>query len=140
MNILTKLRRKPRYFQAVTGLTPAQFDTPLAEFTPVYETAMSNKRQKPGRLRQPGAGRPFALAVQDRLLMGLMYLHLYVSQSLLSYLFDLDESNVTSELRVRLLPILQDVLPPAAYGRSATRSCPRTKRYWFCVRRCAACA
>jgi len=111
MNVLKKLRRKPRHFQAFTGLTPAQFDTLLAEFAPVYEAAMHQKYQKPGRLRQPGAGHPFTLAVPDRLLMGLMYLRLYVSQSLLSYLFDLDESNVSRELRVRLLPILHDVLP-----------------------------
>ena len=111
MNTLNKLRRKPRHFQAFTGLTPAQFEALAEELTPVYEAAMNSKRQKPGRLRQPGAGHPFALAVSDRLLMGLMYLRLYVSQSLLSYLFDLDESNVSRELRVRLLPILQDVLP-----------------------------
>ena len=111
MNTLNKLRRKPRHFQAFTGLTPAEFDTLVEELTPVYETAMNSKRQKPGRLRQPGAGHPFALEVPARLLMGLMYLRLYVSQSLLSYLFDLDESNVSRELRVRLLPILQDVLP-----------------------------
>ena len=111
MNVLKKLRRKPRHFQAFNGLTPAQFDALVEELTPVYEAAMNNKRQKPGRLRQPGAGHPFTLAVPDRLLMGLMYLRLYVSQSLLSYLFDLDESNVSRELRVRLLPILQDVLP-----------------------------
>ena len=43
--------------------------------------------------------------------MGLMYLRLYVSQGLLSYRFALDESNVSRELRVRLLPILHDVLP-----------------------------
>jgi len=111
MTILKKLQRKPRHFQAFTGLTPAEFYTLLAEFTPVYTKAMNQKYQKPGRLRQPGAGHPFALAVPDRLLMGLMYLRLYVSQSLLSYLFDLDESNVSRELRVRLLPILRHVLP-----------------------------
>ena len=58
MNILNKLRRKPRHFQAFTGLTPTKFDTLLAEFTPVYEAAMNQKYQKPGRLRQPGAGHP----------------------------------------------------------------------------------
>ena len=111
MRILNKLRRKPRHFQAFTGLTPAEFDTLLAKFTPVYEAAMNQKYQKPGRLRQPGAAHPFALTVPDRLLMGLRSLRLYVSQSLRSYLFDLDESNVRRELRVRLLPILQDALP-----------------------------
>ena len=43
--------------------------------------------------------------------MGLMYLRLYVGQSLLGYLFDLDESNVSRELHARLLPILLEVLP-----------------------------
>jgi hypothetical protein len=111
MLTLTKLRRKPHHFRAFTGLTVAQFEALLAELTPVYEAALTNRRQKPGRQREPGAGHPFAMALPDRLLMGLIYLRLYVSQTLLSYLFDLDESNISRELRVRLLPILQDVLP-----------------------------
>ena len=98
MNILNKLQRKPRHFQAFTGLTPTQLDTLLAEFTPVYETAMNQKYQKPGRLPQPGAGRPFALETPDRLRMGLMSPRLYVSQSLLSYLFACAQSNARREL------------------------------------------
>ena len=111
MITLTKLRRKPRHFQAFTGLSPARFDALLAELTPVYQAALTNGRQTPGRQRELGAGHPFALSLPDRLLMGLIYLRLYVSQTLLSYLFDLDESNISRELRVRLLPVLQDVLP-----------------------------
>ena len=111
MKLLDKLRRKPRHFQAFTGLTPTQFETILAEFLPVYQAAYHNKRDKPGRQRQPGAGHPFTLAVPERLLMGLMYLRLYASQSLLSYLFDLDASNVSREIRLRLVPILTDILP-----------------------------
>jgi len=43
--------------------------------------------------------------------MGLIYLRLYVSQSLLAYLFELDQSNISRELNARLLPILLAVLP-----------------------------
>lgn len=56
-------------------------------------------------------GDPFLLALPERLLMGLMYLRLYVGQNLLSYLFDLDQSNVSRELNTRLLPLLLQVLP-----------------------------
>ena len=107
----TKLRRKPRHFQAFTGLSVSEFDQLLAEVTPAYEAAIDKQRQRSERKRQPGAGRPFALALPQRLLMGLIYLRLYVSQSLLSYLFDLDQSNISRELNARLLPLLLEVLP-----------------------------
>lgn len=43
--------------------------------------------------------------------MGLLYLRLYVGQNLLSYLFDIDQSNVSRELSSRLLPVLLEALP-----------------------------
>jgi hypothetical protein len=106
-----KLRRKPRHFQAFTGVTVAEFDQLLAQVAPPYEAAFEKQRHRPERQRQPGAGRRFALALPERLLMGLMYLRLYVGQNLLSYLFDLDQSNISRELRARLLPVLLEVLP-----------------------------
>jgi len=111
MITLSKLRRKPRHFRAFTGLTPFEFDALLVELTPVYEAALTQRSRTPDRLRDAGAGHPFALALPDRLLMGLIYLRLYMSQTLLSYLFDLNESNISRELRLRLLPVLQEVLP-----------------------------
>ena len=108
---VAKLRRKPRHFQAFTGLTVAQFDQLLAEVVWAYEAAVQQRRCRLDRHRQPGAGRPFALTLPDRLLMGLLYLRLYVGQNLLSYLFDLDQSNVSRELSARLLPVLLTVLP-----------------------------
>ncbi len=111
MITVAKLRRKPRHFQALTGLSVAEFDTLLSHVTPVYEAAESSRRTRASRVRQAGAGRKFRLALPERLLLGLMYLRLYVRQSLLGYLFDLDESNISRELHERLLPILLDVLP-----------------------------
>jgi hypothetical protein len=108
---LTKLRQKPRHFHAFTGVSIAEFDQLLAEVTPAYEAATTALQQRPDRIRQPGGGRRGALDLPHRLLMGLIYLRLYVSQSLLAYLFELDQSNISRELTARLLPLLLDVLP-----------------------------
>jgi hypothetical protein len=111
MITVAKLRRKPRHFQTFTGLSVAQFDLLLTQVTVTYEQATQDKRQRPDRQRQAGAGHPFRLDLPERLLMGLIYLRLYVRQSLLGYLFNLDESNISRELHARLLPTLLSVLP-----------------------------
>lgn len=112
MMTVARLRRKPRHFQAFTGLSVAEFDRLLAEVAPAYEAALQQRRQQqPGRQREAGAGHPFALALPERLLLGLVHLRLYVTHSLLAYLFGLDESNVSRELNQRLLPCLLAVLP-----------------------------
>jgi hypothetical protein len=108
---VTKLRRKPPHFQSFTGVSVSEFDQLLAQVAPAYEVADQQRRNRPERQRKPGAGRPASLALPERLLMGLMYLRLYVSQNLLAYLFDLDQSNISRELNDRLLPILLEVLP-----------------------------
>lgn len=108
---VTKLQRKPRHFQAFTGLSVFEFDQLLVQMAPAYQAALHQQRQRPDRQRLPGAGHRFALDLPERLLMGLMYLRLYVGQNLLGYLFDLDQSNVSREINRRLLPVLQVVLP-----------------------------
>ena len=111
MITVAKLRRKPPQFRAFTGLTVQEFDQLLREVQTAYQASLQKQQQHPDRQRKPGAGRPFALDLPERLLMGLIYLRLYVSQSLLSFLFDLDQSNISRELNDRLLPILLTVLP-----------------------------
>ncbi len=49
--------------------------------------------------------------MSERLLATLLYYRLYVTGTLLSYLFDLDESNLCRERNHRMLPALQEVLP-----------------------------
>ncbi len=111
MITLNKLRRKPRHFQKFTGLTLAEFEQVLLELTTSYELAERQRRNQGERTRKAGAGRPHSLTLPERLLMGLVYLRLYCSQSLLSYLFDLDESNISREFKERLMPILLEILP-----------------------------
>src|SRR5579862_3499014 len=111
MITVAKLRRKPRHFQAFTGVSVAEFDQLLAQVVSAYEANQRRRRNRDGQQRPLDVGHPFTLGMPERLLMGLMYLRLYIGQNLLSYLFDLDQSNVSRELNDRLLPILLEVLP-----------------------------
>jgi hypothetical protein len=111
MMTVARLRRKPRHFHSFTGLTVPEFDRLLLEVGPAYAARLGEQRERPGRQRAVGGGHGFSLPVAERLLLGLISLRLYVSQSLLSYLFGLDESNVSRELNRRLFPVLLGVLP-----------------------------
>lgn len=111
MLTVKKLRRKPKHFRNFTGLTVQQFDRLLAALEPLYEQAHARRLSNPNRLRARGAGRKFELELPERLLMSLMYLRLYLTQTLLGYLFGLDTSNVNREIQGRMLGVLWEVLP-----------------------------
>src|SRR5215210_7418769 len=114
MLTVKKLRRKPKHFHNFTGLTPQQFDELLLALQPLYEQAEEERLENPNRLRARGAGRNFNLELPERLLMSLMYFRLYVTQTLLGYLFDLDSSNVNREINGRMVAVLSEVLPVPA--------------------------
>jgi len=114
MLTVKKLRRKPKHFHNFTGLTPQQFDELLLAVEPLYEQAEEERLFNPNRLRARGAGRNFDLELPERLLMSLMYFRLYITQTLLGYLFDLDSSNVNREINGRILAVLSEVLPVPA--------------------------
>lgn len=111
MLTVARLRRKPKHFRSFTGLRIEEFDTLLKALEPVYSAVDRARKSRPNRQRAIGAGRRFELALADRLLMTLMYMRLYTSESLLSYLFDLDRSSVNRERNLRMLPALSEVLP-----------------------------
>ena len=114
MLTVKKLRRKPKHFHSFTGLTPQQFDQLLLALKPLYEEAEEERLSNPNRLRARGAGHKFNLKLPERLLMSLMYFRLYITQTLLAYLFDLDTSNVSREINGRMVAVLPEVLPVPA--------------------------
>src|SRR5215210_1416748 len=114
MLTVKKLRRKPKHLHNFTGLTPQQFDQLLLALEPLYEQAQEERLENPNRLRSRGAGRKFELELPERLLMSLMYFRLYVTQTLLGYLFGLDTSNVSREVNGRMLAVLPEALPVPA--------------------------
>lgn len=83
----------------------------VRELSPVYAKLQRERLKKPRRQRKAGGGRKFELGLEERLLLTLMYLRLYVSQTLLGYMFDLDDSNISREINERMMPSLKEVLP-----------------------------
>jgi hypothetical protein len=114
MLTVKKLRRKPKHFHNFTGLTPEHFDELLQAVQPLYQQAEEQRLFNADRQRARGAGRKFKLELPERLLMSLMYLRLYLTQTLLGYLFDLDTANVSREIQGRMLGVLSQVLPVPA--------------------------
>ena len=62
------------------------------------------------RKHEIGAGHPFKLALEDRLLMLLMYYRTYVTSIFLGFVFDLDQSNVLKDIRM-LEPLVKECIP-----------------------------
>jgi hypothetical protein len=103
-----RLRRSPKAFRQLTGITPVAFDRLLADLTPRYEQAEVRRKDRPGRKRQPGAGRKHALPLADRLLMLLMYYRTYATHALLGFLFGVDDSAVGRNINP-LQPLLAGI-------------------------------
>jgi len=94
MSHTDRLRRCRTAFRRLTGITPAAFDSLLAQLTPRYQQADDRRKDRPGRQRRPGAGRKFTLSLADRLLMLLVYDRTYVPHAFLGFLFGIDDSAV----------------------------------------------
>src|SRR3954452_13369717 len=90
MSHTERLRRSPKAFRQLTGITPDAFDRLLADLTPRYEQADARRKDRPGRRRRPGAGRKHALDLADRLLMLLIYYRNYATHALLGFLLGVD--------------------------------------------------
>lgn len=105
-----KLSRKPTHFHRYTGLTINQFTTLASQLAPLVAEARRERLSRPDRKRVLGAGGQYSLSLEDRLLMSRCYHRLYRTQSLLGFLFNLDESNVCRNLQ-ELNPSLLSALP-----------------------------
>ena len=105
-----RLKKKPRHFHNFTGLTPEQFDELYARVEKAFGLLERERLGRKERRRNIGGGRKYQLALKERLLVTLMYYRLYTTQVLLSYLFNLDVSNLSRAIN-RLREVLLEVLP-----------------------------
>jgi DDE superfamily endonuclease/Helix-turn-helix of DDE superfamily endonuclease len=108
MSHTERLRRSPKAFRQLTGITPVVFDHLLADLMPRYERADAKRKDRPDRLRRPGAGRKHALDLADRLLMLLIYYRTYVTHAFLGFLFAMDDSAVGRNINP-LQPLLAGI-------------------------------
>jgi len=106
-----RLSRKPRLFQLFTGLSVKQFDNIFKEIEskyPKYEIERLSFSRN--RERDIGAGRHFKLVVKDRVIMVLVYYRLYITYTLMEFLFGLDQSNVCRDIQ-KIERLIRSCLP-----------------------------
>lgn len=97
MNI-TKLKQSPKVFSRIFGIDPEKFDQLVAQIEPLWQKAeakrLSNLHRTHRRKIKKGSGRPYALNLEERVAMLLLYTRSYVTHIFLSALFDIHESAV----------------------------------------------
>jgi hypothetical protein len=108
MSHTDRLRRSPKNFRQLTGITPAAFDRLLAQLAPRHEAADLRRKARPDRLRKPGAGPKHKLSLSDRLLMLLIDYRTYTTHAFLGFLFGVDDSAVGRNINP-LQPLLAGI-------------------------------
>ena len=109
------LQLNKKHFQSFTGLTINEFKTLAADLHDRWAEQRVERLNKnnPNRQRKIGGGRKKSLeALEDQLLLTLVWARLYPTYLLLEYLFSVDESTVCRTLCATTL-LLQDkfILP-----------------------------
>ena len=108
MTHTTHLRKRPKTFRRLTGITPDKFDEIVKQLQPKYDQWNDDRRTRPGRKRIVGGGRQFHLELEDKLLMLLFYYRTYSTHVLLGLLFGIDDSNVGRNINP-LQPLLAGI-------------------------------
>jgi hypothetical protein len=94
-----KLKKQPRVFRSLIGITPEKFDLLYLQLLPLYQKEEQQRFNKKNRKRRVGGGRKKDHDLQDQILLTLMYYRHYVSQSFLGIIFNLHNSNVSRRIR-----------------------------------------
>lgn len=104
------LSKKPEIFRSFTGLEVSEFDSVYDELEARYYDFEKGRLSKEDRKNEIGGGRPFKLELEDRLLMLLVYYRLYITSTLVGFLFDVDHSTVLRDIHI-LEPLVKECVP-----------------------------
>jgi hypothetical protein len=127
--------RKPRLFKTFFGVTVAEFEALYKKLVPVWHAIERKRLNQRPRQRAIGGGNDYTLDLRCRLLMTLAWLKLYLNTDVLGYLFGVDGSTASRNVR-NLLPALRQVgedtlgwLEPPKRGQTkdlaqAAQECP----------------
>lgn len=87
------LAKYAKVFKSMTGLSISLFDKLEAEIAEKFIEAEEKRLSRPDRERAVGGGREQELAIQDQVLMSVVWLRCYPKQSVLAYLYGVSESS-----------------------------------------------
>lgn len=104
----TSLRRTPRAFHRLSGITVEEFDRLYEDVEAVWVVAEQARLGGRERQRAIGGGRAYTLTLQTQLLMTLVWLRLYLTTATLGYLFGVSQATASRTTR-RLLGVLREV-------------------------------
>jgi hypothetical protein len=104
------LSKNPPHFRNFSGLTVQEFEALNLKIEEKYTAYEQKRLQRENRKRAIGAGHPYSLILKDRLLILLIYYHMYTSSTLLGYLFCVSQTSVLKNIR-KLEPLVSEVLP-----------------------------
>jgi IS5 family transposase len=93
------LKLKPTVFKSLTGVTPAEFDDLLEKASPLWLELEHERLDRPDRQRAVGGGSDYKLALQERLLMTLIWLRLYLTTEALGFFFGVSKSTASRNTR-----------------------------------------
>ncbi len=106
-----RLSKKSLLFKSFTGLSVQQFDDVFKEIESKYEKyEIKRLSYKRNRERDIGGGRRFKLVVKDRVIVVLVYYRLYITYTLMEFLFGLDQSNVCRDIQ-KIEGLIRNCLP-----------------------------
>lgn len=116
MSLYRKLSRQPKQFLSLTGINLHQFQELLPQFTKAEQQLEKTRKATvivTGKTRQRaiGGGAKFANALEDRLLMALIYYRLYLTQDFMTLLFKATNKSVICRNIQLMRVVLEQVLP-----------------------------
>ena len=106
----SELSKDPSHFRNFSGLNLQEFETLSLKIKEKYPAYEQKRLSREDRKRAVGAGHPFKLSLTDRVLMLLLYYHMYTSSTLLGYLFCVSQTSILKDIR-KLEPLVSEVLP-----------------------------
>ena len=107
-----KLFDNPGKLLRFTGLSVLQFEVLTKRLEPLWIKNESERLNRENRTRRIGAGRKYLLdSIEDKLLLILVFYRAYLSYEVLSWIFNLDASNICRLIR-KLVPIIERTADP----------------------------
>jgi len=104
------LSKRLPLFRSFTGLDISEFNAIYTQVHINYDEYEQKRLSRQNRLREVGAGHPFKLPLQERLLMFFVYYRLYITSALAGALFGIDQSNAIKDIH-KLEPLVKQILP-----------------------------